>query len=306
MSRNVNPILPAPSADPWMIFHEGFYYFCESRREAAIHVRRSRTILDIGHDDGARVWTAPKAGPNRSGVWAPELHWLDGKWHIYYAADNGRNENHRMWVLESETSDARGAYRCRGMIETGRWAIDGTVLALNGGRYFVWSGWPGKVDGEQNLYIAPMKNARTLAGEARLIARPDQAWERQTMPICEGPQVLQRNGKSFLVYSASASWTEDYCLGLLELTGGDPLQASSWTKVGPVFQKNELLWGVGHCSFVKSPCGAEDWMLYHAKSERTNGWADRQVYAQRFSWRRDGLPDFGAPLGGVAERSIAA
>src|SRR5436189_27057 len=83
------------------------------------------------------------------------------------------------------------------------------------------------------------------------------AWERMTMPICEGPQVLRRNGKTFIVYSASASWTADYCLGLLMNETSDFLNPAAWKKQGPALQKTPHVWGVGHCSFVKSPCQTE-------------------------------------------------
>jgi GH43 family beta-xylosidase len=116
------------------------------------------------------------------------------------------------------------------------------------------------------------------------------------MAICEGPQILQRNGRVFIVYSASGSWTEDYCLGLIELTGRDPLHRSSWEKHGCVFRKTEHVWGLGHCSFVQSPDGTEDWIVYHAKSKRKKGWTDRNVRAQKFTWTEDGLPSFGEPV----------
>jgi GH43 family beta-xylosidase len=108
-----------------MIFHGGFYYYSESRENRRIFIRRSHTIAGIEADPGKCVWTAPVAGQNSDHIWAPELHLIDGKWFIYYAADDGRNENHRMWVLESEGSDPRGRYRCHGRLETGGWAIDG-------------------------------------------------------------------------------------------------------------------------------------------------------------------------------------
>src|SRR5215475_2620514 len=123
--NDINPILPPHSADPWMIFHGGYYYYTESRNRRDIYIRRSRTILGIGQDPGIRVWMAPAQGENSNNLWAPELHLIDGRWFIYYAADNGQNERHRMWVLEAESSDPRGKYRCRGPLETGGWAIDG-------------------------------------------------------------------------------------------------------------------------------------------------------------------------------------
>ena len=280
-----------------MIFHGGFYYYSEARNRRQIYIRRARTIAGIGQDPGVCVWTAPARGRNSDNVWAAELHLIDGRWFIYFAADDGRNENHRMWVLESEGPDPRGKYRCRGPLQTDGWAIDGTPMILEDGRkYFLWSGWPGKENGQQNIYIAPMRDALTLSGPRVLIASPEQTWERVAMPICEGPQVLKRNGDTFVVYSASGSWTPDYCLGMLHNKTKDVLNATAWVKHGPVFKKTDQVWGVGHCSFVKSLCQSEDWIIYHSKSSRKHGWEDRDVHAKRFTWSSDGLPDFGDPL----------
>lgn len=280
-----------------MIFHGGFYYYSETRNQRHIYIRRSRSIEGIGEDRGVCVWSAPASGENSDHVWAPELHLIDGRWFIYYAADDGQNESHGMWVLESETSDPCGAYRCRGRLQTGGWAIDGTVLTLEDDRrFFIWSGWPGKINGQQNLYIAPMKDPVTVSGSRVLLASPDQSWERVAMPICEGPQVLRRNGDIFVVYSASGSWTADYCLGLLHHRSGDVLNPANWSKHGPVFKKTSKVWGVGHCSFVKSLSQNEDWIVYHAKSSKRPGWEDRDVHAKPFSWRSDGFPEFGQPV----------
>jgi GH43 family beta-xylosidase len=280
-----------------MILHGGYYYYSESRNKRHIYIRRSRTIAGIGLDPGVRVWSAPARGGNSDNVWAPELHLIDGKWFIYYAADDGDNANHRMWVLESLGADPCGKYVCRGQLETCGWAIDGTVLSLDQGqRYFLWSGWPGRRNGQQNLYIAPMKDPVTISGRRVLIATPDQAWERVAMPICEGPQVLRRNGDFFIVYSASASWTADYCLGLLHNKTREVLNPAAWQKHGPVFKKTEQVWGVGHCSFVKSVSQNEDWIIYHSKSSRQPGWEDRDVHAKPFTWTTEGFPDFGTPL----------
>ena len=292
-----NPILPAPSADPWVTFQNGEYFYCEGRHQDSIYIRKALNFTELEQDPGTLVWSAPAFGANANALWAPELHRIHGRWYIYYAADDGLNENHRMWVLEALTDDPLGPYRCRGALETSGWAIDGTVLTMDDGSlFFIWSGWPGKENGLQNLYIAPMANPWTLAGSRVLIARPEAAWESVDMPICEGPQVLTRDGRVFIIYSASGSWTVDYCLGLLELTGADPLDHSNWQRRGCVFKKNDHVWGIGHCSFTKSPDGAEDWIVYHAKSKRKKGWNDRNVRAQRFTWTEEGLPNFGDPL----------
>jgi len=293
----VNPIIPPASADPWVVSYQGAYYYCESRNQNSIWIRKSDCFTKLGEEEGQQVWTAPTLGANSNAVWAPELHRINEKWYIYYAADDGLNENHRMWVLESVTDDPTGAYRCMGVMDTQGWAIDLTVLEHNGNLYGIWSGWPGSVNGKQNIYIAPMSNPWTISGERVLLVEPDLKWEKIEMDICEGPQVLQRHGKVFIVYSASGSWTPDYCLGMIEFKGGNVMDAQNWKKWNaPVFKRNAKVWGVGHCSFIQSPDGLEDWILFHAKTRKKSGWNDRNVHAQRFTWTEAGHPYFGSPI----------
>ena len=135
----------------------------------------------------------------------------------------------------------------------------------------------------------------------RLCANDDYLWERvgetaRAAGLHEAPQVLQRDGRTFVVYSCSASWQPTYKLGLLALRpGGDPLNPSDWTKhPKPVFQSNFTTFGVGHNCFVKSPDGTEDWILYHAKMDRRTAGGARSI-AQPFRWTREGLAGFWRP-----------
>ena len=289
-----NPILPAPAQDPHVTLHRGLYYYCESAA-TGIYLRVAQDFLALGQAPRVLVWAPPKKGPASQNVWAPELHILNGRAYIYFAADDGNNARHRMWVLTAETENLLGRYRLAASLDTGGWAIDGTVFSDDrGALYCVWSGWPGRVDGQQNLYISRMADPLTLIGPRVLIAKPDQSWERKGMPICEGPQVLRREGRTFIVYSASASWTADYCLGMLVSEGRDLLNPQSWKKAGQVFGRNEHAWGVGHCGFLETPQG-EHWIFYHAKTLRRPGWGDREVRAQPFAWSTVGWPILGEP-----------
>jgi hypothetical protein len=99
-----------------------------------------------------------------------------------------------------------------------------------------------------------------------------------------------------VTYSCGASWLPNYKLGLLELTGNDPLDPSSWKKnKGSVFQSAKETFGVGHSCFVRSPNGSEWWHIFHAKEARSPGW-QRSLHIQPFKWSRDGRPLFGKPL----------
>jgi GH43 family beta-xylosidase len=296
-------------ADPFVVRHDGRYFMIQAGPGGRLEVWRSRTLTDRG--ERKVVWTPPRTGWNRAQVWAPELHYLRGRWYIYYAASNGRNATHRMGVLESTTDDPQGPYVDRGTLYTGddvlagrhnRWAIDGTVLQLGGRLYFLWSGWADERD-VQHLYVARMSDPCTIASNrVQLCPNDCHPWERvgethHERGLNEGPQVLVRNGKVFLIYSCSGSWQPTYKLGLLYMdAAADPMDARSWRKLDrPVFDSTPDVFGVGHCCFTTSPDGTEDWILYHSKRFRWDCW-DRVVRAQPFSWRDDGFPDFGRPV----------
>ncbi len=293
-----NPVC-ARGADPWVVRWGNAYYYCRSAG-GRIRVSRAERLQDIGKEEGIVVWTPPPRGPYSKELWAPELHRLGGRWYVYVAADDGNNHNHRMIVLEGDADDPQKPFSFKGKIAdpSDRWAIDGTVFLLDDGRsYFIWSGWEGTENVAQFLYIAPMSNPWTISGPRACISRPEHEWEKRGRPLInEGPQILRNGGRVFLIYSASGSWTDDYCLGQLKWTGGDPMKPSSWVKKdGPVFSRTADVFGPGHASFVKSPDGREDWIVYHAARRKGSGW-DRDVRIQEFAWNADGSPDFGTPV----------
>lgn len=294
--------LAAEGADPWVIRHDdGWYYLCQSMG-GSVGLRRSKTITGLGAGERRIVWTPPRGLPYSEELWAPELHFIRGKWCVYVAADDGDNANHRMYVLENPSPDPfQGEFVFKGKIfdpESDKWAIDGTVLNLKNKLYFIWSGWEGDVNVDQRLYIAPMSDPMTLSGPRVEISKPEHPWEIKGGPpsINEGPQTLIRGDQVFIAYSAAGSWTDHYCVGLLSARiDADLLKPSSWRKdPKPVFAGGNGVVAPGHGSFTTSPDGREDWFIYHAARFPGSGWA-RSIRAQPFQWSDDDRPIFGAP-----------
>jgi len=295
--------LAAEGADPWVIRHDdGWYYLCQSMGRN-VTLRRSRTITGLAAGERKVVWSPPRGLPYSEQHWAPELHFVRGKWYVYVAADDGENANHRMYVLENPSADPfQGEFILKGKIfdpESDKWAIDGTVLNLKDKLYFIWSGWEGDVNVDQRIYIAPMSDPWTIGGARVELSRPTHPWEKKGGPptINEGPQTLVRGDRVFIVYSAAGSWTDHYCLGLLSAQAdADLLDPASWRKsLEPVFAGANGVVAPGHGSFTTSPDGREDWFIYHAARFPGSGWA-RSIRAQPFHWTDDGQPIFGEPV----------
>jgi GH43 family beta-xylosidase len=318
-----NPLLPS-GPDPWVTFQDGFYYYMNTTGNS-LAIRKTRSLAALDTAERKVVWRPPAEGPYSHGIWAPELHSLRGKWYIYFSADAGTNLTHRIWVVENASPDPlAGEWTLKGKVAdpADKWAIDATVFENAGRLYMIWSGWEDDVNGVQSLYIAELSNPWTVKGRRVRISTPEYPWEKigdrsmkrdpeenpgadtkepLHIDVNEGPEILRHGGRIFLVYSASACWTDFYELGMLTASeSSDLLDPRSWKKSPlPVFWQSPEAhaYGPGHNSFFQSPDGRQDWILYHANPEPNQGCGShRSPRAQPFTWKPDGTPDFGRPV----------
>ena len=317
-----NPLLPS-GADPFSFYANGYYYYTHTTGKN-ITLWKAKSLAQLKTAEKKIVFTPPATGPYSKELWAPEIHLIKGKWYLYFAADSGNNNQHRLWVLENTAADPmRGEWIMKGKLTTpeDKWSIDGSVFINKGQLYCIWSGWEGDSNGQQNIYIAKMKNAWTIEAPRAKISAPELPWEMHGdlknpndpphVNVNEGPEILQDGNKLFLIYSASGCWTEYYALGMLSTSANsDLLNPASWKKSPqPVFKASpeNKVYAPGHNSFFKSPDGKEDWILYHANSQPGQGCGGfRSPRAQKFGWNKKGEPVFGVPVGETAVLSVPA
>jgi GH43 family beta-xylosidase len=295
-----NPIL-GPGQDPSVVTAGRWYYFTQTSPDwTYITIRRARSIKSLAAAPKTVVWHGGDAGSPCCQWWAPELHFIDGTWYIYTAADNGNNDNHRLQVLQA--GKPLGPYAYKGQLTTpgNHWSIDPSPLQLpNGQLYLTWSGWPGDVNGLQNLYIARMASPWTVTGPRAMLSTPSYPWERHSgVKVNESPEPLVHDGRVFVSYSGSACWTPSYALGLLSASmRANLMNRSSWTKSAqPIFRSNPAagIYGPASNGFFTSPDGRQTWIVFHAvPNPGGNCGAERDVYAQQVTWSANGFPQLG-------------
>ena len=301
VAKHPEPLLPS-GPDPWVVAHEGMYYYTHTLGDR-IALWKTTDMAQLGKVQPVVVWRAPPTGENSTSIWAPELHFLDGKWWLYYsAADKAHDDDaHRhVFVLENVSADPTvGPWIDKGKLQTKHSGIDGTVFEHRGKLYFVYSAY---IDDHSDLVIAPMPNPWTLSDRQVDIAAPTYTWEmRGGRKILEAPEFLAGpTGKVFLAYSASACWSDGYALGLLSADGAaDLADPASWTKSPqPVFASSTRngLYAPGHNGFFKSLDGKQDWIVFHANGGPNWKCTKRRApYMQQFHWDAAGNPSFGEP-----------
>jgi GH43 family beta-xylosidase len=304
-----NP-LTAQRADPHIVRHtDGYYYFTATVPQYdRIVLRRATTLQGLASAPETVIWRRHTSGEMGAHIWAPEIHHINGRWYIYFAA--GRTDDVwaiRMYVLENAAANPlTGTWTERGRIATplDTFSLDATTFVHNGTRYLAWAQHDPAIGGNTNLYLAPMSNPWTISGTPARLSVPTHSWETVGYRVNEGPAVIQRNGRVFMAYSASAT-DANYCLGLLTASASANLMnPASWTKSPqPVFRSNTATgqYGPGHNSFTVSEDGQSDILVYHDRNYRDISGdplndPNRRTRLQKLYWNADGTPNFGIPV----------
>lgn len=149
-------------------------------------------------------------------IWAPELHFIDGKWYIHVAA----GERDDVWAIRpyvierSVENPLTKDWVEKGQVNTEfqSLSLDATTFENNGKRYLVWAQ---KVDNDtiSNLYIGEMENPWTLKNQV-LLSTPEYPWENSVFYVNEGAAAITRNGKVFIVFWGNAT-DHTYAVGYL-------------------------------------------------------------------------------------------
>ncbi|MBR5497997.1 MAG: family 43 glycosylhydrolase [Clostridia bacterium] len=310
-------------ADPFVTKgSDGWYYFTasypmygsdDSEGYDRIILRRSKTIEGLADAEEKVIWYERESETAFRFIWAPEIHKINGKWYVLFAASGSKNN---VWDIDCHIIMCSGNDPYNDCwIDKGKFqscdsdtfsfrgfSLDMTYFECGGNHYLAWA----QNGGNSNVYLATI-NPETpwkTTSPAILLTKPEYDWERVRIPVNEGPAVMIHNGRIYLAFSASATGPE-YCIGLMYAdVGADLMNNENWTKLDkPLLTSDDLIgeYGPGHNSFVKDDNG--DWIfVYHSRDELCFngecGYSDgdslydpcRSARIRKVKWDKNGFP----------------
>lgn len=278
-----NPFIPE-RADPYIVKGpDGFYYFTASYPAYQnvdsgydkIILRKSKTVIGLREAEEKAIWFAHEKGNMAKHIWAPEIHFIGGKWYIFFAAGDSDNVwNIRPYVLMCASSDPiNDSWEEKGKMQPSEndtksftdFSLDMTYFENNGKHYLIWA----EKSGDSSLFMAEINPDEPwkLTSLPILLTKPEHPWEKVRFAVNEGPSVLKTDEKIFIFFSASGTG-EEYCMGMLFADkNADLMNILSWEKLShPVLETKDLVdeAGPGHNSFVVDENG-KLLLVYHAR-----------------------------------------
>lgn len=283
MAEYKNPFIEE-RADPFIARGEdGTYYFTASFPAAGdelhgydrIVLRKSRTVSGLSCASEKTVWSAHKEGVMSRHIWAPELHFIGGKWYIFFASATSSDKwDIKPYVLRcneadpftdnweelgvvGKTGDDELSFRC--------FSLDMTYFEHRGKSYLIWA----QIEGDSSLFMAETtcEEPWKIITKPILLSRPEYDWEKVVYRVNEGAAVLKTKDKVYIFFSASGTGAE-YCIGRLEADAdAELMKPESWKKLDRPVLSTEMLEGEagpGHNCFIEDEEG-ELLLIYHAR-----------------------------------------
>ncbi|MES1200067.1 MAG: arabinan endo-1,5-alpha-L-arabinosidase [Pseudomonadota bacterium] len=295
----------APVHDPCII-RQGttFYVFCttgSSEREPGgfIACRTSHDLITWTRTgyvfDAIPAWALAKI-PNAKGVWAPDISFYNGRYHLYYAVSTFGSNHSVIGLATNATLDQSSpdfAWRDEGLVLESQQhdrfnAIDpNLVLDQNGGAWLVWGSFWSGIKGAK-VDVATGKLDERDHEIHNLAARPDP------VDAIEAPYVIQHNGFYYLFCSYDfccrgvnstyfvACGRSQNVMGPYEGVNGQMMRGGA----SVVIQANDRFKGPGHCAVLHE--SDRDFLVYHAYDAQNGGRPTLRI--SQIYWTPDGWP----------------
>ncbi|NQX66961.1 family 43 glycosylhydrolase [Paenibacillus alba] len=304
---------------------DGYHYYTSSYMDASnnnvaanqydrITLRRATTIQGLATAEEKQIFYKNTSGDASYHIWAPEIHNINGKWYVYFAAGKASATfDLRVYVIEclgsDPMNDAWGA-PVKVAMNNESFDLDATVFEHNNEMYMAYAYKYAAGSVNSSIRIAKMTSPTTLDSNQVTISSPEFTWEQRKDNVEEAPSVMKKNGKIFMTFSVGST-DSTYAIGLLSAVDSpntNLLDPASWIKTPyPVMATSAAngQFGPGHSTFTISEDGTREVLSYHARENQqysgVNSYAplydaSRWARVQYIYWHEDGSPYFGVPV----------
>jgi GH43 family beta-xylosidase len=290
-----NPVYPRSFPDPFVLKFRGEYWgYCtgvwhDDRVFGVIHSR------DLVHWEDRAGALEPLPG-NHPCYWAPEVAYLDGRFHLYYSVGN----EERMEIRVAVADHPGGPF-----VDSGRrltrepFAIDAHVFEEDGRRWLFYA-----TDFLTGSHVGTgtvrdrLLDPFTLAGDPRPVTLPRYDWHvyHPNRPekggvrwhTVEGPFVLEHRGLLYEMFSGgnwqNPTYGVSYATARSVEKPGEWEQTADGAQVLPILRSGDEVVGPGHNSVVRGPDNRQLYCVYHRWSEDASARMARTMAIDPLDW----------------------
>lgn len=275
--KSISYDTPLYLGDPFVMLYNDTYYAYGTNASDGIEVYTSDDLLtwkkhsDLAlhkNDSWSDRW-----------FWAPEVYYVNGKFYMYYSADE------HICVATADSPLGPFVQTKKEPMIAGEKCIDNSLFIDDDGKPYLYFD---RFNDGLNIWVAELEDdLQTIKTETMTpCIHVSQAWEEVWPRVNEGAFVVKHNGLYYLTYSANSYESPFYGIGYA--TAKSPM--GPWTKYdkNPIFQKPGNLVGVGHSATFKDKDGNLR-IAFHAHLDQNNI-HPRIMYIADVSFTDDEVP----------------
>ena len=284
-----NPVLPGV-ADAGVMKFNGRYYIGGVFTRGSFYVSKDLVKWDGPvHVFSMNNEWATKFGIGDDQIHANDMHYLNGTFHMYWSVNYWSRERNVIHIAHAVSDNPLGPYD-EPVKDT--WLdnrIDAHLFINDDGKLYFYMV---KFTDGNTIWARPMKDPYTFEGDPKYIfASQPGNWETLDNKVIEGPWVIKRHNRYYMMYNANHTSTRwgNYALGVAEAAG--PLDFNSGNKYPhPVVQSNQIALEETYVDLLKYQ---DNGLFYYSQEPAAPDWYQPGYDAS--AWRK-GKPGFGFPV----------
>jgi len=244
--------------DPFIMLYDGVYYAYGTSSPDGIIVYTSDDLMHWSIPDNNLALNVNDVWADRW-FWAPEVYHVNGKFYMYYSAD----EHICVAVADSPlgpfTQDVQ-----KPMIADEK-CIDNSLFIDDDGKAYLYFD---RFNDGLNIWVAELEDNLTEIKTETMkpCIHVSQQWEEVWPRVNEGSFVIKHEGTYYMTYSANSYESPFYGIGVATA----PSPAGPWTKYdkNPIYQNVGELVGIGHSAMFRDKDGALR-IVFHSHNSKT-------------------------------------